>query len=333
MKSYAKSIAGAAAAGLMVLSFQNCSDFALQEQVLSEADIFGSQNALDATNIPRLTSSQNLIRWYKPGQPSYVDKTSLFFADSISFVVAFPRTSTGVVLNVTSGSGVDDSRIQVGNGKILAVHQTSPGNYSYVETNLPSAAGDVVVAASFGISADSITLLVNGVLQTATVKKVGVPGEYAYVKRGVEGNNTALEYVIYGAVNGEVSTLSAAELNSMSRYVANNNMIANVIFDPSVVNNGGTTETAVDPRFVAVKSMLDAKCTTCHNGSSGVSDYRNMTAAKAVSRNLVKQKDPLNSQLYFRLQGSMGSGTKDMPRTGSVSAAEVQQMYDWIANL
>ncbi|WP_374074007.1 cytochrome c [Bdellovibrio bacteriovorus] len=331
-------IAGSAAV-VLVLGFQNCSDFALQDQVLYDQGIFESREALDAKTLPVLLEAEELSMWSKPGQPNFVNKAML--ADQVSMIIAADTTATGNLITVRAGAGSEESSISVTGGKIRAMRFNSVGtSYSeYLEVALPSSGDKMVVAAAFGAKASEISLLVNGVVQSGTLVKTGTPFDYSYTqkdKTSAPAAGQVYEYVVFGGDSvSKKGKLTNSELNVMARYVANNNMIANVIYDPALLNDtgdgGGGDD--VNPKFVTAKAIIDAKCINCHKSGGNSPNLVNLTESKAVGNAWVIKANPEGSKLYYRLQGSSGPGSKDMPSGGSISAAEVQAIADWINSI
>lgn len=314
--SLTKALAATGAGLVMILGFQNCSDFALQEQVLYQQGLFDSATNLDNAVLPKLLSSESIAAWSKPGNPHFI-ASSDFLARQVSLVVALDRSTTGKVLTFSGGMGSEEAYFWIAGGKIRAVHAApTSASYSYLEANLPSQGDTMVLAASFGASPSDIALLVNGVVQSGEVVSVGTPGDFSFTAKNVveaPSNGQIYEYVIFGM---DESVLSKGELNSMSRYIANNNLIPNVVYDPSLLNEGKETPT-VNPQFPAVKAMLDSKCLHCH------ATFANMTENKALSMGLVVKKNPAASKLFYRLKGSSGAGTANMPTDASLSVSEV----------
>nr|BFD66336.1 hypothetical protein HAGR004_13580 [Bdellovibrio sp. HAGR004] len=318
----------------MVLGFQNCSDFALQDQVLYEQGLFDSQTALDQKALPKLLNAEELSFWSKPGNPSFVNK-SLFMANQISVVVAVDRSATGKIISVTSGVNQEDAFISIADGKVRATHAAvNASNYAFIETNLPSSGDKMVIAAGFGTKTTEISLLINGVVQTGTIQKVGTPDDFSYTAKSVEvapSGGQVYEYVVYGGHTDDAAVLTKSELNVMSRYIATNNLIENVIYDPSLANEGKDDTTTENPKFAPVKALLDAKCVTCHTHSSNL---KNMTETKALANNWVRAKNLAGSRLYYRLKGATtGSGPANMPTDNTLTAAEVQAVADWINSI
>ncbi|AHZ85033.1 hypothetical protein AB1A81_11575 [Bdellovibrio bacteriovorus] len=330
-----KTVAVGSAGLAMILGFQNCSDFALQDQVLYEQGIFDSREALDQKSLPKLLSSSELSFWSKPGNPSYVNK-ALFMADQLSFVVALDTSMTGKVFSVSAGANQEDAYINIAAGKIRVVRAApDASNISFMEVNLPSTGSKMVIAAGFGVKPTEMSLQVNGVVQTAEIQKTGTPGDFAFTVKSVATGGTGgqiYEYVVYGGSATDGLALTKGELNVMSRYVATNNLIENVIFDPALINEGKEV-VEENPKFLAAKAVIDAKCLSCHNSSS-YGDFRNLTETKALSRGLVKAKDLAGSKLYYRLTGAtVGPGPRNMPTSGSMSSAEAQAVADWIDSI
>lgn len=319
----------------MVLAFQNCSDFALQDQVLYEQGLLESRESLDATTLPKLLESSDLALWSKPGNPTFVNVTP-FLARQFSMVVAADKAMTGKIISLHSGANTEEAYISIADGKIRAGHMSTATDHSYIEVAVPSSGDRMVIGATFGVKATEISLLVNGVVQTATLQKTGTPIDFTFLAKTLATAGTGgelYEYVVYGGY--DTGGLSNSELNVMSRYVADNNTIANVIFDPSLVTGGsGTDEEEVNPLFVAAKAIIDAKCLSCHNSSS-YGDFRNLTESKALQKGLVVAGDPTASKLYYRLSGSVGGPDtgRNMPAGGSITGAEVQAISDWISSI
>ncbi|UOF01609.1 c-type cytochrome [Bdellovibrio reynosensis] len=319
---------------VMVLAFQNCSDFALQDQVLYEQGLLESRESLDATTLPKLLESDDIGMWSKPSNPTFVNVTP-FLARQWSVVVAADRSVTGKIISLDSGANLDEGYINIADGKIRAVHVSTATDSSYVEANVPTSGDKMVIAATFGVDAEDISLVVNGIVQSATVQKTGTPTDFSYVAKSLTtapANGQVYEYVVYGGY--DTGALTNPELNVMSRYIADNNTIANVVFDPSLIG-GGTTkdEEEVNPLFVAAKAIIDAKCLSCHSSSSN-GDFRNLTESKAMQNGLVVAGSPATSKLYYRLSGAtVGPGPRNMPTSGSVSASEAQAISDWISSI
>lgn len=323
---------------LMILSFQNCSDFSLQEQIMYEQALLESREALDAELIPKLTTSSELRRWYKTSNNNYVNLTTV--GDQWSVVLAVPRSSTGTIYSVRTGVGDQEGAITIASGKVQAVRSNSVGTtYSEtVEGSVPSSGDNMVIAASFGAKAGEISLLINGKVQQTAAVVSGTPEAFTSATKTLNSSGTFGEYMVYvgESSSGEtVGKLGIAELNVMSRYLADNLAIPNVIFDPVVVGGASGGGTTVDTNLAAVQTIMSNKCIGCHNGGTSP-DLRNVTAASMTSQGQITAGDALSSKLYLRLQGSSGAtvgGGKNMPSGGSISASEVQAVADWINSL
>lgn len=327
-----KAFAGVAVVA-MVLGFQNCSDFVLQDQILYEQGLFASQRALDEKSLPILLNSEELSYWSKPGNPTFVAK-SLFVANQISVVAAVDRAITGKIISVNSGANQEDAFITVAEGKVRATHAApSSGSYSFLEVPLPAAGEKMVISAGFGVKPTEISLLINGVVQSGTIQTVSTPENFSYTAKSVVAGGSGgqiYEYVIFGGNAANGLALTKSDLNVMARYIATNNLIANVVFDPSLIE-GRPGSPEENPKFAPVKALLDAKCVHCHAHSSNLKD---MTEAKALANNWVRAKNLAGSPLYYRLKGATaGAGPANMPTDGAVSAEEVQAVADWINSI
>lgn len=318
---------------ITIVGFQNCSDFALQDQVLYEQGLFDSQSVWDQKALPVLLEADYLTTWSKPGNSEFVNQATIL-ANEISIIVAIDRSMTGKILSINSGTN-DDAYIEIVDDKVRAVHASTENDRAYLEADLPSVGDKVLIAASFGVASEQISLLLNGVVQNAEIQKVGTPTDFPTLAKAVTpggSNGQIYEYVIFaGADEGE---LSKGELNVMSRYVANNNLITNVIFDPVLIEDEGGGSIEVNPKFVLAKAVIDAKCLSCHSSGSSNGDFSNLTESKAIQRGLVAAKSPATSKLYYRLtEATSGPGARNMPTSGSISAAEAQTISDWINSI
>lgn len=332
-RGFQRNLAMVAIGALLVLGFQNCSDFALQDQLLYEQAMLESKKDLDEKNLPGLLSSTSLLVWSKPSNPQFINKS--IFADQWSIILAADRTAAGKLLTLNSSPGADESRIDLADGKIRAVRTNNggAGYEEYLEVAVPSDGDKMVIAASFGVNASDITLMVNGILQSGSIVKTGSPAKFTYLSKQLESQVTSgqvYEYVIYaGESASEGGKLTAEQLNVMSRYVADNNLIPNVVLDPALLRP--PSGPVVSPEFLAAKSFFDSKCIQCHKAGGYSPDLVGLTEAKAVEKGWVLKGDPNSSKLYYRLKNSQGSnGPKNMPTSSDVSEAEAQVVFDWI---
>lgn len=336
MKTSIKRILMLGLATLLLLGFQNCSDFSLQDKILYEQYLFESREALDAKTLPSLLVAETLSLWSKPGNSQFVKKDP-FFANQWSVIVAVDSKISGPIVTINSNANDEETSLSVVDGKIRAMHSSTVNDYSYMEVPVPTEGDRMVLAAAFGAKSTEISLMVNGVVQTAVLQSTGTPVDFSFLAKTLTVGGVAeqvFEYVVYGGHDQGV--LTNAELNVMSRYVANNNAIPNIIFDPSILEgDSGPTPIAENPRFLAAKEIIDRKCLGCHSNANN-GDFRNLTESKVVQMGLITAKDPQNSKLYYRLQnstgGPLGDAKRDMPLGDSITPSEVQTISDWIAN-
>jgi hypothetical protein len=325
-KKFIKLGATVAAASLLVVSFQNCGgDMTPLTQAIEGQGLFDSQQALDNASLPGLLSADSLSYWTKDGVSSIAKSPTL--ADSNSVILAVDSAATGTVYTLNSGTNLDESRISLSGGKVRAWHITDGSNYAYLEAALPSGvSGKVLIAAAFDADAKKITLLVNGWNQTGTLMKTGSPLGYSYLLKTWSTAASVAEAVVYA------EALSGADLNVMSRYVANRSNVANVGFDPSLVDSGGGDPVSVPtPQFLAAKSIIDAHCLECHTGSD-YGSFKNLTQDQFVQRGFVSPGNPASSQLYYKLNGASASGTMPKGET-ALTAGQIQVIADWINSI
>jgi hypothetical protein len=313
--------------GLMIVSFQNCSDLSLQDQVLHDQAVYDLRTDLDNNELPQLLVSSSIQFWSKPSNPSYIDNTP-FFGQKWSMIVVADTAITGKILGLNSGTNSDEGYISVQSGAIRVTHMSTATDYSYIEVPVPSGS-KMSIAVEFGTTATDMSLLVNGTVQNVAITKVGSPIDYSYLQKSMTAAGTG--GVIYEAMIYS-DALSKPDLNALARYTGSDNSMTNVVFDPTVFDGSGSGTTTQDPLFVAAKAVIDANCTGCHSSASN-GDFRNMTVSKAVQNGWIVPGNPTSSPLYYRLVGSSGSnGPKNMPQGGSLSASDVQAISDWITN-
>lgn len=84
------------------------------------------------------------------------------------------------------------------------------------------------------------------------------------------------------------------------------------------------------PEFMAARTVLLNNCVNCHQGH----DFHLLFEDELVTRGDVVPGDFLNSPIYYRLAGSLGSeGPKDMPEGGTLSDSELQTIQTWIESI
>lgn len=320
---------------LLLISFQNCSDFALQDDVVYLESLSSMAAEIDNRFLPGLLDSADMAYWNPDGTGDLIKKNPIL-GKAGAIAVALDRTTVGKVVSIHSGDMSEECSIYISGGVIRGLRFSSATSYTYVDTALPSLGSKMVLAVSCGETAGSLSLMVNGITQVATQVKVGTPVDFSYLSKNVSLGNS-------GGVLHEVMAYSAqlsnAQLNVLSRFIAANQQIQNVVLDPALLSDtstggGGSGTTLPSAQFLAAKAVIDAKCLNCHGSGSTYGAFANLTESAAVSRGIVVKGNPNSSILYYRLIGSAGSaGAKNMPQGGSISAAEVQAVADWIANI
>jgi hypothetical protein len=319
-------------ATVMVVGFQNCSDLNLRGDVVYNESLSVLGNQLTAKYLSALLSSENLVYANKNNQGDTIRKSPIL-AKSFSVVLAVDKSATGNIFEMNSGSLTEAGIIYVSQGKVLAARYTTSTSYEALTIDIPTNnSNGMVIAATFGEKASDLTLMVNGALVTTTLAKAGTPLDFSYLMKNIA---TSASASLIGEAMAYSSPLSAAELNVLSRYIASNNNIPDVVVEPSLLNdqNNGGGGNISSPAFLAAKSIINGKCLSCHGTGSTYGVFANLTESSAISRGFVVPGSPTSSPIYNRLIGSSGSGTKDMPRSGSITAAEVQAIADWISGL
>ncbi|QDK38356.1 cytochrome c [Bdellovibrio sp. NC01] len=324
MKKHFFKITGLLSASVLILCFQNCSDMVVQDSVVYQSSLAEYASNIDNENLSTLLTTDRLA--YSGG--GSVTKNALFMAERFSAVIAANKSATGTLLSINSGTGLDEGRVSVSSNKITAYHFSDASRYTSLTANVPSEGDKMVIAVSFGIQPKDITLLVNGVVQTGTITTTGVPTEFSYVDKTVTLGNV-LDAMVYSVPADENLLLTPPQLNVMSRYIASENSIANVIYDPSLMNyQDDSTVVAPDPLLVAAKAVVDTNCTSCH------SNLVNLTLSKAISSGWVVKGSLSGSKLYSALKGAgVSGGRNDMPQGGQLSAADRQKIADWILSI
>ncbi len=90
--------------------------------------------------------------------------------------------------------------------------------------------------------------------------------------------------------------------------------------------DGPSIDASDDPLFGAANTVFYNKCSSCH-------DYHRLTTAQLIATGRVVAGSPESSPIYYRNQGSLGPGLKNMPIGSTISAAELAAIYDWISSI
>ena len=94
-------------------------------------------------------------------------------------------------------------------------------------------------------------------------------------------------------------------------------------------SNFGPTDsgTSISPEFASVRAIMTQSCTPCHA-------FQTQSEAQLIAAGLVVAVQPDNSKMYYRLTGSTGTnGPKNMPQTGTLTAAQIEAFKTWINTL
>jgi len=316
---------GMALAGLallMLFGFQNCSEFSLDDDVVYQESLNSLAFELDIKYLKSLLNTSELAYWNRNGQGDTVG-ISPIYGTAASVIVAVNRTATGKIASFQSNALEEECSITITGGKIIGARYASNINYSTVEMDIPASGDRMVLAASCGEVGGELILMVNGIAATAAPVQAGVQIDFSYLMKQMIVGGPILEAMGYNL------KLSKAQLNVMSRYVAANQQIPNVVLDPALLRDTapGTT---LPNTFAAAKAVIDSKCLSCHGASSTYGVFANINGASSY----IVRGNPEASPLYYRLIGSTGAnGPKNMPQGGSISAAEVAAVAAWISSL
>lgn len=318
------------AASVLVLNFQNCGGgMAPLAGVVEQQSIVD----MDSSSVPRLLSDSHYI--YRKTNGAVLVSKSPALSETSSVILVFDRSIVGNIYRFYASDSVDEARISVeATGVIRIWHISTGSHYSYADVALPplSSGNQVTVAASFGIAANSMTLLVNGMKQSLTLQRAGSPYDFSYVQRTVVlagGGGSILDVAVFA------QAVSGLDLNVMSRYMANALQIYNVSFDSSLINDTGDgVSSDASPEFLAARAVIDNNCLACHN-SANYGDFRNLTQAQYISKGLVVAKNPGASKIYYRLSGALsGPGPMNMPQgAAALSASDVAAVATWINSI
>lgn len=396
----ARAIAFAVMMTVVVVSFQNCQDFSVSEEVLASEYQIQSHSAQDVSTYAKLMVLDELVGIYISERASYVGTTfnkvtnthaSLFAPGSVfdlsaktvgkvpvpspdeirgriflsqsadsggAAVLMTPNTdvlmseeftvfvvlrtpTNGKILSIGTGVAMaQEVGLSISGTTVEAYHSSSSGNVAKVIGTVEDGADAIVIAASFGIAANRMQLMVNGRLFDQATN-TGSPAALTLVQRGLElGPGTTGQVVTWGEARLFARRLGPYDLSVISRRLAADWKVGGVIDDISLRTMADRSlvdfdevEPVQDPRFAAAQAALDAKCASCHYHASwaGKNATFYFSSARAV------KGSPDSSPLYYRLTASSApalSGSKNMPQSPgpAMTPAEVEAIRDWIQN-
>lgn len=313
--------------GCLLLLFQNCSQgFTVKEDIASLEAVLDYARKLDRQYLATLTTSDNISYWEKDLIP-VIDNTPAMASDW-SVIAVVDDVSDGDIISVNSGINSEESRLYISGGKAALANIGDASNY-YV-TTFPTVElnSTTVFAFSSGPKLSDAVVLVDGYLQKATPATNGANLEFSLLAKSTSYDASRIkELVLYPRA------LSAAELNVMSRHLAQKHGLTNVVMDPAIVDDSGGSGTSSSPEFEAAVAVINSRCLGCHSSSNN-GDFRGLTTTKAIQKQLIVPGNLAASKLYYRLSGSStGSGPKNMPTDGAIPLAEVQAVEAWIMSL
>lgn len=314
--------------GCLLFLFQNCSKgFVVKEDIMSQESILDYARKLDSLYLSNLTTLDNISLW-ESDTGVIVDNTPVLAGDW-SMIAVVTDTSDGNILSVNSGSGFEESRITISGGKVSILQIGDASNFAVSEFPAKKFTGSTIIAFSSGPKIRDALVLVDGYLQKAPAQTTGANLDFSLLAKSIEyDSNRIKEVLVYPRA------LSGAELNVISRYLAQKNGITNVVLDPAVLDDtgtgGGSSESIEAQTAVAI---INARCLSCHSSSNN-GDFRALTTSKAIQKQLITAGDLANSKLYYRMSGSStAAGPKTMPTDGAIPLSEVQAIEAWILSI
>lgn len=323
---------------ITVVFFQNCSNMTLQDEVLIQQSLFELQESVDSEKLPQLLNSESLVMWRKYQQPSVVDRRIL--GNQFSVILVVDKNSSGNLMSLDSGTGSEEVSLSIVDQKIRFTRSNSLGTYfsETLEAPVPLVDEKMVIAASSGSKSGEMFLLVNGIIQRGEILRDGSPFDFSYIQKNAsikmqEGHVSEIIF-FSGDSSLKQGRLDRKELNVMSRLLARKSLIENVLFDPQLIDEKGFEDSIItpvlNPYLSAVKSIMDSKCVKCHKVGGTSPDLSALKESTAISMGLIVKGNPESSPLYYRLKGSLGPGTKNMPLDGSLSTEELNAVANWI---
>lgn len=306
---------------VLVVSFQNCSEFVPQQALIQGQANYESQTSLDNKTVLTL-NKKSIGYWKKPENASFVTPSGGgIVSDSVSFAAAVSAGTSGTVLSIHAGTAnSEDCAIAIQSGMIRLYHLTDASNYASLSAPVPS--GDFVVSGRCGSKVEDLHFQINGVAVKGPITKVGSALlDFGYVLRTMTSTSAVKEAVVFE------EALSDFELNMLGRQIGSNQGLrVNADYTLSTEIPGAVV---VDPNFAPMLAVYNSKCASCHTAYT--------SAANFVSAGWVTKGDPANSKMFWRLQGS-GVTSKDgkaqnMPMGASISASDVALIRTWIQNM
>lgn len=107
----------------------------------------------------------------------------------------------------------------------------------------------------------------------------------------------------------------------------------------SSIDSSNLASAQETPAFMAAKSVLAAKCLSCHSasGSAAFSPFDLTSAQSFVSQGFVTPGRPEESKLIFRLKATWASNhdpvVQNMPLLGSITVNEYNVLRNWVLSM
>lgn len=314
--------------GCLLLLFQNCSKgFIVKEDISSKESILDYARKLDQQYLGSLTTAANVSYWEKAAIVQ-IDNTPILATDW-SVIAVVGDVSDGDIISVNSGINAEESRLYISGGKVSIANIGNASNYYATQYPMTGLNSTTVFAFSSGPKLSNALVLVDGYVQKATAATNGANLDFSLLAKSLTFDPARVkEIIVYPRA------LNAAELNVMSRYLAQKYNLTTVAMDPAIIDEtGGGSGSGDSPEYQAAVAVINSRCLGCHSSSNN-GDFRGLTTSKAIQNQLIVAGNLASSKLYYRLSGSStGSGPKTMPTDGAIPLSEVQAIEAWIMSI
>lgn len=364
-KQHIKKLSAMSLLTILIVSFQNCSgEFKPTDEIVFNSQaIFKSSN--DKVLFNQLMNSSNLISYYNSSNYKLADfplssstteprvmtlstgqgglvfsaagKESLqsnvrdnLFSDQFTIVAVLTGPLQGKILTLMGGGSKINEMSISSDGKTMLIEKSIDAS-NLVNYSMPSPSSTVILAVSFGVKSDDVTLVLNGYRVTVPMNKVGNPVDSAYILRQlILGDPSSGADFILGEMYVYDKALDPWSLGVLSRGLApkwgmNFAVDSSLNLDPNLTGKPKVS-------FSVAKGILQKNCFSCHGSkdpgfSSGWSSW---TEDDFISYRVIYRGNPSASPLYNRLSGVGG----DMPKAApALSGSDLATLRNWINGL
>lgn len=201
-------------------------------------------------------------------------------ASAYTVVALFDGFPAGQIVTIGNGSADNQGMtLSMANGIVTAIHSSSTGNRSSVSAKVDKANGPIVIAVSFGAEPGDISLMVDG-QNIADTSVVGSPASFTNTQRQLVLGATATSVLKVAELVLFTEALSADELNTLSRSIAESWGYYGVLYTPPESPDIGTGPVpSPTPTGVSGSDLYIINCSGCH-GALAVSSKHGKTKAQ-----------------------------------------------------